>query len=371
MNAVISVPAFFEDAQREAVRTAADMAGLDTPRIANDPACAGFAHGLDMVDEKKFIFFGLDDGVLTMSLYEVDTGVFDPIASVNGIRLVEGDCKPDSGLCLAETPSREDDAGFWNTPSSVSLHNQESTGRALQETVFRSIDAFLKKANHSKTEIDYIFLSGNSSLLPQFKPIAEEYLGLKASDTILPADTIITGATMLANLIYASETCCFPLAEVSPVRLGLETTGGIMTPLISRHKLIPTVVRRNFTTAFANQTSALIKIYQGERFLAKDNFLLGQLELSFPPAAQELGTVDVEFRLSYDYLFTVIVRQAETEKETRKDIQLDIPDFYSATLWDYMVLDAEQHSAEDLVLREFMHEVPRSIGGRVLRDSEV
>ena len=372
VDAVIAVPVSFDDAQRVAVRTAADMAGLDAQRIVNDPVCAGFAHGLDMGHEdKKLLFFGLDDSVLSMSIYEMGEGWFDPIASVNDIRLVEEDCKPDNRLCLAENPTRQDGAGFWNTPSRFILHNPEDTRHALHKTVLQSIDAFLKEANHSKTDIDYLILSGNSSLLPQFQPIAEEYLGLKASDAILPADSVVTGALMLARAIYTPEECCWTPVEVTPVRFGLETMGGIMTPLIPRYKPFPTVVRRNFKTAFANQTSALVKIYQGERFLAKDNFLLGQLELPLPPSAQRLGTIEVVFQLSYDYMLTVTVCEAETGTEVRQDIQLTIPDFYSVTMWDYMILDAEQHSAQDLVLGEFMREVPKSIGGRVLRDSAV
>ena len=392
-EAVITVPAYFNDAQRTATKEAGQIAGLEVKRIINEPTAAALAYGLDKNVAQKIAVYDLGGGTFDVSILEIGDGVFE-VKSTNGDTHLGGDdfdqkiinwiieeFKKEQGVDLAndrQALQRLKDAAekakielssTLETEISIPFITADATGpkhlnikltrskleQLVEELVQRTIvpmEAALKDAGLSKNDIAEVVMVGGMTRMPKINEIVKEFFGKEPHKGINPDEVVAVGAAIQGGVL-GGDVKDVLLLDVTPLTLGIETLGGISTPLIQRNTTIPTSASQVFSTAADNQTSVEINILQGEREMAGDNTSLGRFILDgIPPAPRGVPQVEVTFDIDANGIINVSAKDKASNKEQKITIQGGTG--LSKEEIEKMVKDAELHKEEDAKKKELV-----------------
>jgi molecular chaperone DnaK len=390
-KAVITVPAYFNDSQRQATKDAGKIAGLEVMRIVNEPTAAALAYGLDKKKDETIAVFDFGGGTFDVSILEVGEGVVE-VKSTNGDTHLGGDdiderliewiieeFKKDQGIDLSNdkmalqrlkeaaekakielssTMETEVNLPFVTADQSGPKHLAMKLTRARFEQLvdpilsrLRSpVETALKDAGLDAKKIDEVVLVGGSTRIPKVQEIVKEMFGKEPNKSVNPDEVVAIGAAVQAGVLSGEKTDIL-LLDVTPLSLGIETLGGVFTKLIERNTTIPTRKSEIFSTASDNQTSVEVHVLQGERPMASDNRTLGKFHLvGIPPAPRGMPQVEVTFDLDANGIVNVSAKDMGTGREQK--ITITASSGLSKDEIDKMMRDAESHSADDARKRE-------------------
>ena len=390
-SAVITVPAYFNDAQRQATKDAGKIAGLDVLRIVNEPTAAALAYGLEKEKSEKVLVFDLGGGTFDVSVLEIGDGVHE-VLSTSGDTHLGGDdfdqkvmdwiCdefKKQEGIDLkgdkqamqrvkeaAEKAKCELSSVFEtninlpfitadaNGPKHLDLNltraKFEELSYDLLERCKKPVEQAIQDAGISKSDINEVVLVGGSSRIPAVQKLVKEYTGKEPNQSVNPDEVVAVGAAIQAGVL-AGEVKDIVLLDVTPLTLGIETLGGVMTPLVPRNTTIPVSKSQVFSTAENNQTAVDIQVLQGERPMAKDNKSLGMFRLEgIAPAMRGVPQIEVTFDIDANGIVNVSAKDKATNKEQK--ITITNSSNLSEADIDKMVKEAEANAAEDKKKKE-------------------
>ena len=390
-RAVITVPAYFNDAQRQATKDAGQIAGLKVERLVNEPTAAALAYGLDKKKNETIAVYDFGGGTFDISILEVGEGVVE-VKSTNGdthlggdnidqkiVEWLQSEFKKDQGIDLSKDPMAtqrlkeaaekakielsttvETDVNlpFITADASGPKHLNIKLTRAKLESLVddllqRSVGPCrqaLKDAGLDASKIDEVVLVGGQTRMPKIQQIVKEFFGKDPNKSVNPDEVVAIGAALQGGVL-AGDVKDLLLLDVTPLSLGVETLGGVMTKLIDRNTTIPTKKAETFSTASDGQTSVEIKVLQGEREMAGDNKLLGVFSLvGIPPAPRGMPQVEVTFDIDANGILNVSAKDRGTGKEQK--ITITSSSGLDKKEVEKLVKDAESHSAGDKKRRE-------------------
>jgi len=392
-KAVITVPAYFNDAQRQATKDAGQIAGLEVARIINEPTAAALAYGLDKKKEEKIVVFDLGGGTFDVSVLQVagggegdETKVFEVISTHGDTHLggddfdealinyVAREFEKENGVdlrkdpmalqrlqeaCekakkeLSSLPQTDINLPFITIANGVPKHLTMTIGRSkfeelvdsLIERCRKPVLQAMKDAKLEPKDIDEVVLVGGSTRVPKVQRLVKEIFGKEPHKGVNPDEVVAVGAAIQGSVL-AGERKDVLLLDVTPLTLGIETEGGLLTALVEKNTTVPTEKKQVFSTAADNQTGVTVKVFQGERKMASDNRLLGEFDLSgIPPAPRGVPKIEVKFDIDANGILNVSAKDLGTGKEANVKIQQSSG--LSKDEIDKMRRDAEAHADED------------------------
>jgi len=393
-KAVITVPAYFDDNQRQATKDAGTIAGLDVVRIINEPTAASLAFGLDKAkQDMKILVFDFGGGTLDVTIMEMGGGVFEVMSTSGDTQLggtdmdkalidhVVDEFRKKEGTDLSQDPTAmtrireaaekakielstvmETDINLpfiAHDPSSGPKNLELRLSRARLEDLIKpvvdrcrpSIDKALEDAKLSPPDITKIVLVGGPTRIPMVKKFVSDALGKEAESGVDPMEAVAMGAAIQAGIIAGDVESDIVLLDVTPLTLGIETLGGVREPLIERNTTIPTSKSKTFTTAADNQTAVTIHVVQGERPMAADNISLGSFNLTdIPPAPRGVPQIEVKFDIDANGIINVTAKDLGTQKEAK--ITIESSSKLSPDEIEKLKEDAEKFADEDKQKRE-------------------
>jgi len=406
-NAVVTVPAYFNDSQRQATKDAGQISGLNVLRVINEPTAAALAYGLDKSDDKVIAVFDLGGGTFDISILEIQKGVFE-VKSTNGntflggedfdnhlLNHLVGEFKKDQGIDLTKdamalqrvreaaekakvelSSAAQTDINlpYLTMDASGPKHMNMKLSRAKFEQIVgdlikKTVDPChkaMKDAEVSKSDIGEVILVGGMSRMPKVQETCKDIFGRTPSKSVNPDEAVAMGAAIQGGVLAGDVTDVL-LLDVTPLSLGIETLGGVFTKLINRNTTIPTKKSQVFSTAADGQTQVEIKVHQGEREMARDNKLLGQFQLvGIPPAPRGVPQVEVTFDIDANGIVNVHARDKGTGKE--QQIVIQSSGGLSKDQIENMVREAEANAEQDKINRERVEAINQAEG--ILHDTE-